>query len=153
MKIISIVMLALIAVLMMLFVAFYGGRVLLPQHRAESFPHVQGKVLSSLVTKTHGSKGGTFYHPRISYHYLVNSVEYIGNRYRYDGHPSDAQSAYAIVTTHPPGSAVVVFYNPNEPGDALLSPGVDVPNMSLFLFVAAMALFATWAALSNMSLA
>lgn len=151
MKFLSTAFLAVVAGIMLFFAAAYGDRVLLSQHRAESFPHVQGTVLSSLVTTTRGSKGRILFHPSISYRYTVDGVEYIANRYRYDGHPTDSSSAYVIVTGHAPGSAVDVYYNPNEPGDALLSPGVDVPDMNLFLFLTAMALFTMWATLTNMN--
>lgn len=151
MKFISIVMLAVFVGFMMFFVGAIGGRILFRQHFAESFPHVQGTVLSSVVAKSYGSKGRIYYHPRISYRYSANGMEYIGNRYRYDGHPTDSAAAWAIVSSHPPGSEVDVYYNPRDPADALLSPGVDVSDMGLFLFLTAMFLFPMWAVLNNMS--
>src|SRR5215469_13948412 len=106
------------------------------QHFAESFPHVQGTVVTSQMTKTYGSKGRVYYHPNITYRYTVDGVELGGYRYRYDGHPTGYAAAYGIVNGHPPGSAVDVYYNPNDKTDALLSPGVDREDMVTGFFMA-----------------
>ncbi len=112
-----------------------GAQVLLRQHASESFPHVEGVVSSSEVTTTRGSKGHIFYHPYITYRYSVDGADYRGYRYRYDGHPNDEGSANAIVEAHPRGSAIEVYYNPQNPAEALLSVTVDAGDVDhLFLF-------------------
>jgi hypothetical protein len=111
-----------------------GLHMLVLQHRAESFPVVRGKVLSVEVTTTSGRRGGTYYHPSFFYSYEVVGQEYHGWRYRYDGDPSFLGSASAerLVRAHPAGSEIEVHYNPMDPRDALLSPGVqgdDIGNL------------------------
>lgn len=110
------------------------------QHKAESFPHVQGTVLYSQVTKTIGSKGHVQYHPLIGYRYTVGDQNYRWNRYRYDGHCYPSGSAWQIVESHPPGSTVDVYYNPQNPADALLSPTVDKPDVGIIFFGTALIL-------------
>ena len=111
------------------------------QHFAESFPHVQGTVLTSQLTKTYGSKGRVYYHPNITYRYTVDGVELTGYRYRYDGHPGNYTASQAIVIGHPPGSAVDVYYNPIDKTDAVLSPGVDKEDMVTGLFMGVILIF------------
>ncbi|HUA64494.1 MAG TPA: DUF3592 domain-containing protein [Alphaproteobacteria bacterium] len=150
MKFFSVVILALFLAVLAFFVTAFGYRLLLRQHLAESFPHVQGTVISSQVTITHSSRGGVSYHVHIAYRYSVDGVKYIGYRYRYDGHPNDSSSANTIVNSHPPGSVVDVFYNPDDPTDVLLSPGVDVTDVALSYFMTGIVLFPLWAILNNL---
>jgi len=122
-----------------------GGRVLLRQHASESFPHVEGVVSSSEITTTRGSKGHIFYHPYITYRYSVDGLAYRGYRYRYDGHPNDEDSVNAIVEAHPRGSAIEVYYNPQDPNNAVLSPMVDAGDVDhLFMFTPVILVF-LWA--------
>lgn len=123
------------------FAVFYTVRDVFRQHFAESYSHVRGAVISSTVTTTRGSKGAVYYHPQITYRYTADGLEYTGNRYRYDGHPTGSSAAYAIVNSHPPGSTVDVYYNPADGTDALLSPGVDTQDMVLGFFIPAVFLF------------
>ncbi|HXB58031.1 MAG TPA: DUF3592 domain-containing protein [Candidatus Acidoferrales bacterium] len=131
--------------------AFFGWLVfviglsgLFKQHDAESFPHVQGEVLSSQVMTTTGSKGRINYHPSIRYRYTVDGQEYTGWHYRYDGHPTDYDSARSIMSAHPVGSAIDVYYRPQSPEDSLLSPGVDTSDVGLFFFMAGLMVFLLW---------
>jgi hypothetical protein len=122
------------------FLGFFAVRETFRQHFSESFPHVQGTVISSSVTTTRGRKGGITYHLNISYRYTVDGSEYTGFYYRYDDHPHD-YSAYAIANSHPAGSAVDVFYDPADATDALLSPGADRQDMFTSFIVLAGILF------------
>lgn len=104
--------------------------VLIEQCQAQSFPKTEGQVLSVRIDSHRGSKGGVSYHPAILYRYEVNGQSYEGGRYRYDGFPDDYYSVNEIVTDHPAGSTIEVYYNPDNPADTVLSTGVvawDVP--------------------------
>jgi hypothetical protein len=104
--------------------------VLIDQYQAQSFPKTEGQVLSVRINIQRGSKGGVSYHPAFLYRYEVNGQSYEGGRYRYDGFPTDYYSVNEIVTEHPAGSKIAVYYNPDDPADTVLSPGVvswDVP--------------------------
>lgn len=150
MKIFTAILMAVIIAVLSYFVVFNGVRNVLRQHDAELYPHVRGTIISSTVTVTHGSKGHTYYHAHISYRYTVDGVDYTGYRYRYDGHPTDSTSVYAVVNSHPSGSAVDVYYNPANPADVLLSPGVDVADVAFNFFMASMILFLLLSLLKGM---
>jgi len=114
------------------------------QHEAESFPHTQGRVFSSEVTITHGSKGSIHYHVYITYNYVVNGQEYHGGRYRYDGHPGNQGEANAIVASHPAGTAIDVYYNPQDPADSVLSTAVDAQDVYILFLFTPLSLFILW---------
>ena len=122
--------------------------VLMRQHLAESFPSIQGEVLSSRVTTTTGSKGSIHYHVSIVYQYVVDGQTYVARRYRYDGHPDNENAANAIVQEHPAGSKVAVFYNPRDPRDTVLSPAVDNEDVYLLFLFAPLTLFLLWTLLN-----
>lgn len=120
-------------------------RATLHQHAAETFPHVSGTVIATEVTTNHTSRRGrgTVYHFHINYRYVVAGVRYRGYRYRYDGHPTDQDLVNSLVIRHPSDSAVDVYYNPENPKDSLLSPGVDSKDVAVPFFIAALGLFST----------
>jgi hypothetical protein len=87
------------------------------------------------VRVTHGSKGSIHYHVFINYSYVVDGLTHQSVCYRYDGHPDNATAVDAIVAQHPGGSTIDVYYNPQDPADSVLSPGVDDQDVyNLFLF-------------------
>jgi uncharacterized protein DUF3592 len=109
--------------------------ILMDQYQAQSFPKTLGKVLSARIESHRGSKGGVSYHAAFSYRYEVNGRSYEGGRYRYDGFPDDYDSVRGIVADNPAGSGMAVYYNPDDPADAVLSPGVVSLDVTLpFLF-------------------
>jgi Protein of unknown function (DUF3592) len=151
MKMINVVLLAIFFVIMSCLAGF-SLKGLLLQHCAESYPHVQGTVLSSQVTITTGSKGRVYYHPNITYRYIVGDLEYTGTRYRYGRGPADATSAYAIVNSHPSGSAVNVFYAPNDPANSLLSTPVNAQDVCAPFLMVAFCSFLLWLVLRTVRL-
>ena len=111
-----------------------SARLALRQHEAETFPYVTGTVTNAVVTTTYGRRS-TSYHARIFYRYSVDGTEYQGQRYRYDNHPTDQAPVNAIIAAHPRGSEIKVYYNPRDPQDACLEPGVDKSDVLLPLFL------------------
>jgi Protein of unknown function (DUF3592) len=106
------------------------------QIRATGFPQSTGIVSHSQVTSHQGSKGGTQYDVEMEYSYRVNGEAFKGERYRYNNYPSsDSKWATVIVDQHPVGAAVPVFYDPQIPGEALLSPGIDGSDLFNLLFL------------------
>jgi hypothetical protein len=117
------------------FLEVRGIRVLMRQYRAQSFPQTEGTILAGEVIRQTGSKGRVYYHPHFLYSYTINGQGYQGGRYRYDGYPSDEASVSQIVASHPIGSSVEVYYNPDDPADTCLAPLVVAQDVSiLFLF-------------------
>jgi len=123
-----------------------GGEQLWRQHRALSFATTQGTVRSSTVSISYGSKGSIHLHVAIAYFYSVDGRDYYGSRYRYDGHP-DNHAAYAISAAHPGGSTVQVYYDPQNPTDALLSAGEDAADVYVLFLTTPICLLFIWLAL------
>ncbi len=106
------------------------------QIRALGFPQTTGNVSNCQVTHHRGGKGSTMYDVEVEYSYRVNGEAFKGDRYRYNTYPtSDSKWATAVVSEHPVGAAVPVFYDPQNPGDALLSPGIDGGDLFNLLFL------------------
>lgn len=126
----------------------YLGWSLWNQVASRSYPRTTGQITHSEVTRHRGSKGGTTYGVDIWYRYAVNDRFYSGTRFRYNaGSSSDSGWARKAVAEHRVGSQAQVFYNPGDPQDALLSPGVDGSDLMLVLFLMPfnMIMFGLWA--------
>ena len=99
------------------------------------YPSVTGAITHSEVTSHHGSKGGTSYTASVEYSFTVGDQQYIGNKIRFGMSSSSFASASAIVGAHPVGSTTPVFYNPANPQESLLSPGVNGSDFMLPIFL------------------
>jgi hypothetical protein len=100
-------------------------------NRAMNWPTVEGRVTESLVS-THRSRRSdsgartNLYGALVRYSYMVKGVEYSGERVTFaDTHNSDRSKAEAILARYAIGAAVRVYYNPEDPQNALLEPGIS----------------------------
>jgi hypothetical protein len=67
------------------------------------------------------------FRPRLTYSYQVRDQWYIGDRIQYGSPREFAFPSWArgwISKNYPEGTTVMVAYNPNRPGQAVLRPGV-----------------------------
>jgi len=69
----------------------------------------------------------------IGYSYSVNGIGYLGTQYRYDER-NGALDYGAITNAFPRGSRKTVYYDPANPSDSVLSPGLDGCDLLLALF-------------------
>ncbi len=92
------------------------------------WPTTQGVVISASVdkeirTRTNSSgirTQGTVYVPRIAYRYTVNDQEYTSTTIGY----STSEVRYGIDSgEYAPGKPITVYYNPEDPSDAVLVTG------------------------------
>jgi hypothetical protein len=113
------------------------------QHEAVGFAQTDGKIAQSALGEGALGRRGL----RLRYTYSVQGVNYTGFRYRYDDANVSLRYAkvvdeYQAHTRHP------VYYDPNNPRDSALAPGVD--GCDLLLLLVAMpfnvATFAVWSA-------
>jgi len=119
------------------------GRESLQQWQAAQFPATTGTVTQSDVSVYHGSKS-TSYDWNLRYRYNVGGEELTGSRYRYTsttykGHPAyvsqNAGRTQQLAEQYPVGSTVQAFYNPRDPHDVLLAPGLNGENVMSVLFI------------------
>lgn len=106
------------------------------QHLAEQFPTTRGRIIRSEMGEGHMSRRGI----EIEYTYVVNGAKYHGHRYRYDDHNMTLEWQSSIVE-NPRWSYQKVYYNPRDPADSVLLPGVDGGDLLLLLFALPIAVF------------
>lgn len=106
---------------------------LMRQYRAQSFPKTEGQILSVRIVSKSGNRGENLYYPTFLYKYEIDGVSYKGRRYHYIDYSLESNSANQIITSHPTGSKVEVYYNPANPADAVLLPLVDVQDIAHLL--------------------
>lgn len=112
-----------------------AGWSIVRQQMALDFPTIQGTIISSKIELQH-DEDGTAYRPEISYGYVVAGRRFTCDRYSYcTWMPSRLAKAGEIVGRHPPGSRVVVYYNPTDPADAVLRPGLVAADFLIPLFL------------------
>jgi len=100
------------------------------------WPRVSGKLVQCEQYHRGIDQSHTSYRVDVTYFYAVNGREYIGHRIApwsagLESKSRTRSSAFAI--DHPVGSPVDVYYDPRQPGDAVLLPGPDVESNRKFI--------------------
>ena len=117
------ILIALLGIMTMLGAAFkhFEGKASL------SWPSVEGTVHETRLGAKE-QRGDVDYHPRIQYSYEVDGRGYKSDRIDFD-YPffETEQEAQAFLEMYPVGAPLTVYYDPDDPGAALLDPGV--PNV------------------------
>jgi hypothetical protein len=99
------------------------------QQLALKFSTTQGRIVWSEVGHSAISRRGV----EIEYNYAVDGVDYTGHRFRYDDHNA-AMEWEVTVEDHPRWSSQTIYFNPKDPADSLLQPGVNGGDLLLLLF-------------------
>ena len=89
------------------------------------WPTVRGKVYASRVVeeRSRDADNETMYRPEIRYEYVVDGKEFAAKRLGLEDTPASWRSyADGIVARFPIGREVEIFYNPDDPSEALLEP-------------------------------
>lgn len=114
-----------------------GGKV----RASRSWLSTPGRVLTSYIEprRSHSSRGGTTtaYYAVVLYEYAVNGQRLRGNRIRFGADIGYGWTAKAqeTVNQYPEGALVEVFYNPDQPAEAVLQRSASGSNR-MFLFIA-----------------
>src|SRR4051812_47775289 len=105
----------------------------LRQWRTIGYATVEGQVTKCEVQEEPGDEG-TSYEVAADYTYRVGGQQYTSDRVR---HLSmwGRGSATRFEQDHPPGSPVTIYYDPADPADAVLVPGVGGPELFQLLFL------------------
>ncbi len=94
--------------------------------RARRWPQTVGRITCSNVIAP-GTIGARTMRPAladIEYEYRVNDQTLTGTRVGVvGGLGTTAESGYRVVARYPLGKSVVVWYDPDDPGSAVLEPG------------------------------
>lgn len=114
------------------------------QLAALSYPTAPGEIISSKIAKNDGDSQGI----EIRYKFNVGGKEFTGDKYRYGETRSNDGWAKEVVAKHSPKTPVTVFYNPRDPSDAVLMPGIEGVDLFLPMFMTPfnMVMLGIWAA-------
>jgi Protein of unknown function (DUF3592) len=104
------------------------------QVRTLDYVAVEGTMTKCQVTEE-PSDEGTSYGVRAEYTYRIGDQPYVANRVRHL-EMWGRSTAIGFVGGHPPGSSVTVYYDPADPADAVLIPGVGGPELFYLMFLA-----------------
>ena len=105
-----------------------------------SWPAADGRVVYS------HARTGSAYETMLWYEYFLDGRRYLASNYRNGGNASPLRSvAESAAKRYPEGRAVKVYYNPANPAEALLEPGVWWGNF-VAPIVGAILLGAAWIA-------
>jgi len=116
---------------------------------ALGWPATQGKVLASSVREVGGDL--TTYKPDILYEYHAHGLHHSAKVWRFGVFSNSSKSkAEAIIAEYPYGRDITVFFNPQNPADAVLVPGevTWVARFVIGLVFAVIGLFSCWVGIS-----
>jgi hypothetical protein len=103
---------------------------------ALSFSSTTGTVIHSELKTSPDSDGETTYQPEVHYHYSVEAAAHTGTTYQFSQFlTSSSRRARSVVRAHPIGKPVTVFYNPQNPSQAVLHRGLDGSELFMVVFM------------------
>ncbi len=111
----------------------YGGWGAVRQLLATGYPHVPGRMLKCELKVHHGK--GVSYSVEMEYSYEVAGIAYHGTTYRHGFGRSSRKFAEPLVQAFFPGQPVEVYFNPSDPSDAALQPGIGGTDLFIAMFM------------------
>lgn len=88
------------------------------------WPRVQARIISSQVN-TGNSNIGTWWAPAVTYEYQIGGKTYQSANIRYlMPHFYQQEPAADVTTPYPAGGELSIAYDPQDPEDSVLEPGV-----------------------------
>jgi len=91
--------------------------------RSRGWLETDGRVVSSTVHEFAG-KVGTTYRPMVIYSYAVGAVRFMSSRVAFHAvNSADREDAARAAARYPAGATVPVFYDPQDPEQAVLERG------------------------------
>jgi hypothetical protein len=118
----------------LLFDVFLVGA-LAQQFCALTFPTTEGRITQSGVQSESTPSRETSYRLALGYEYEVNGQQYTGTRYCSTELDANARAWHGVAAEFPVGAAVRVYYNPDDPADALLHPGLTGFHLGMIWFL------------------
>lgn len=100
-----------------------------PNVRASTtWPVVEGRVIAASIEQKDGRRGRQRFVPNITYGFTVGSRQYRSQRINYGGvwTESSPEAAEQALRELAPNGVVKVFYNPSDPAEAVLQPGLSI---------------------------
>ena len=116
----------------------WGGYEINRAYESRGWPNTQGTITSSYIKKENrkdsNNRYKTTYYPKVNYQYQVEGKYYSCNRIAFGGVSGGKRSkAKKVVDRYPSGKKVTVYYNPQDPGVAVLKAGFSWGALFAFL--------------------
>ena len=95
---------------------------------SESWLTGTAKITNTAITSHRGNKGGTSYQVHISYTYQVLGQSFQGNQLSFGSegtHYGTRQEAEKIIAQYPEDNQASIYYDPNDPSQAVLERKYD----------------------------
>ena len=113
--------------------------------KTKNWPSASGTVIASGVKKI-ASKGLRQYEPDIRYFYKVDTSEYQSDKYSITAARGTRQWADDLAQHYSANTGIMIFYNPEKPGHAVIKTGLEADNyytllISSFAFIAILLFF------------
>ena len=110
----------------------------------QTWSSTMGTVLASYLERRSSGKSGSTNYPVVQYSYQVGGQSYQGAKIA-PGMEVGGTGAGKVVNRYPQGAQVMVFYDPNNPSDAVLekkAPAQWLLWLMLFIFDASLCVMA-----------
>jgi hypothetical protein len=102
--------------------------------QVSQWPSVMGTVITSGIEQRHSSEGGYTDYPVVQYSYQISGQAYQGYKLA-PGPEMGGSGARKVVARYPSGAQVMVFYNPQNPSDAVLEKKAPAQWLMWFLLI------------------
>jgi len=93
-----------------------------------------GVIKNSGVSSSSDGEGGTTYCLHVSYEYTVDGQNYGGNRVSYSSENSCNSWSQNADDDYPEGEKITVYYDPGDPSESVLEPGLSGVNFFMCCF-------------------
>jgi hypothetical protein len=107
-------------------------------HASRNWKNTTGIIVESRI-EMQRDRNGSIAHPIIVYEYVVDGQRFRSNQIGFGGQSSGTGTG-SLVRRYPAGMTVTVYYNPNNPSEAVLSRsalgGMLLLGLILVIFIA-----------------
>lgn len=104
----------------------------MPQFESAGWPKTDGAIISSMATKRNAN-GVEWAVPVVRYEYKVGPQSYLGRQINIQAEREmTLENAAHVLKPYPQGARVPVYYNPRNPGEAVLDPGIKGEQLAIF---------------------
>ena len=123
-----------------IFLIVWGANELKSAYQSRSWPSTQGKITSSYIKKQVNKKSGTnrtttSFSAKVHYRYMVGGTTYSGGRICFGGTYSGGKRSLAkkVADSYPKGKKVTVYYDSENPKEAVLKTGFSWTTFMIFI--------------------
>lgn len=111
-------------------IGFYGIYKIYKGYESQNWPATEGKIIDSRLAGAKRTIGRRVF---IKYEYFVKGSRYVSSQISYTLIIGDYSGSVEIIREYPKGKKVTVYYNPDNPMDAVLK--TEISGQISWLFI------------------